>query len=51
MENVGILYGHLYILRSFGMFGLIWYIFPRVGILFQEKSGNPAPPRRSDQQL
>jgi hypothetical protein len=39
----GIFCGHLvhfvviwYILRSF------WYIFPRFGMLYQEKSGNPA---------
>jgi hypothetical protein len=30
-----IFYGHLV------YFGLIWYIFPRFGILYQEKSGNP----------
>jgi hypothetical protein len=23
-------------------FTVIWYIFPRFGILYQEKSGNPA---------
>jgi hypothetical protein len=52
MEDVG----SWYILRTFALFyghstyifyGLlvyfkvIWYIFPRVGILHQEKSGNP----------
>jgi hypothetical protein len=31
-----ILYGHL------AYFAVIWYIFPRFGILCQEKSGNPA---------
>jgi hypothetical protein len=50
MDNAGIFYGHLEILRSFGFilwpFGNvaeIWYIFPRFGILCQEKSGNPDP--------
>jgi hypothetical protein len=48
MENAGIFYGHLeyfpviwYILRPFGNVVVIWYIFPRFGVLFQEKSGNP----------
>jgi hypothetical protein len=43
MEDVGTLYGHLvyftsiwYILRSFGIF------FPVIGMLYQDKSGNPA---------
>jgi hypothetical protein len=31
-----IFYGHLV------YFVVIWYIFPRFGILYQEKSGNPA---------
>jgi K+-transporting ATPase A subunit len=46
MENVSIFYGHLvnftairYVLVYFM---LIWYIFPRFGMLYQEKSGNPA---------
>jgi hypothetical protein len=33
------------ILLPFGIFGnlgTIWYIFPRFGILFQEKAGSPA---------
>jgi hypothetical protein len=30
----GILYGHLIIV-------VIWYIFPRFGIVSREKSGNP----------
>jgi hypothetical protein len=41
-------YGHLeyisdtwYTLWSFGNFGVMKYIFPRFGILCQEKSGNP----------
>jgi hypothetical protein len=25
----------------FGKLIVIWYIFPRLGILYQEKSGNP----------
>jgi hypothetical protein len=32
----GILYGHLV------YFVVIWYAFPRFGMLYQEKSGNPA---------
>jgi hypothetical protein len=31
-----------YILWPFGNVLLIWYIFPRFGILRREKSGNPA---------
>jgi hypothetical protein len=49
MESAGIFYGHLehfmliwYILWAFGNIVVIWYIFPRFGILCQEKSGNPA---------
>jgi hypothetical protein len=45
----GIFYVHLeyyaaiwYILWPFGDVLVIWYIFPRFGILYQEKSGNPA---------
>jgi hypothetical protein len=48
MENVGIFYGHLecnsaiwYMLWPFGKLVIIWYISPRFGILYQEKSGNP----------
>jgi hypothetical protein len=48
MENAGTVYGHLeyftviwYILWPFGNFVVILYIFPRFGILCQEKSGNP----------
>jgi hypothetical protein len=48
MENVGIFYGHLkyitaiwYILWPFDKLVIIWYISPRLGILYQEKSGNP----------
>jgi hypothetical protein len=52
MENVGIFYGHYigigifrpkwYILWSFGNLVVIWLIFPRFGIFYPEKSGNPA---------
>jgi hypothetical protein len=49
MENAGIFYGHFgiftvswYILWPFGNVAVIWYSFPRFGILCQEKSGNPA---------
>jgi hypothetical protein len=48
MEKVGILYGHFkyitaiwYTLLSFKNLVAIWYIFPRFGILRQEKSGKP----------
>jgi hypothetical protein len=47
MENAGIFYGNLeyfteiwWILRPIGNV-VIWYIFPRFGILYQEKAGNP----------
>jgi hypothetical protein len=51
MEDVGILYVPLvkftanrHFLWLFGTFSppLFWYIFTRFGILYQEKSGNPA---------
>jgi hypothetical protein len=56
MENVGIFYVHFVyftalenILWPFGIFCghlvyfvVIWCIFPRFGILYKEKSGNPA---------
>jgi hypothetical protein len=56
MENLGIFYGHLvYFMAIWSIlllleifyahlvhFVVIWYIFPRFGILYQEKSGNPA---------
>jgi hypothetical protein len=35
-----------YILWPFDNLVAIWYIFPRFGISCQEKSGNPAAPRR-----
>jgi hypothetical protein len=48
MEDVGIFYGHsvhftvsCFILWIFGIVMVIWHIFPRFGILYQEKSGNP----------
>jgi hypothetical protein len=48
MENTGIFYGHLkyfmviwYILRSFGKVVVIWFVFLRFGIWWQEKCGNP----------
>jgi hypothetical protein len=48
MENTGLFYGHLeystvirYSLWPFGNGVVIWYIFPRCGILCREKSGNP----------
>jgi hypothetical protein len=47
MENVGVFYCHneyntaIPILWPFGSLMVIWYIFPRFGILHQEKSGNP----------
>jgi hypothetical protein len=48
MEDVGIFNGHLvnfpaiwHILWPFGIFYPDWYIY-RFGMLYQEKSGNPA---------
>jgi hypothetical protein len=51
IENAVLYSGHLqyftpsgYILHTYGHFGdfvVIWYIFPRFGILYQTKSGNP----------
>jgi hypothetical protein len=35
--GLGIFYGHLI------YFVIIWYIFFHFGMLYQEKSGNPAP--------
>jgi hypothetical protein len=50
MENLGIIIGIRSILRPLKIvygnlvyFVAIWYIFPRLGILYQDKSGNPAP--------
>jgi hypothetical protein len=50
MEDVAVFYGHAWsILRSFvrfyghlAQFVVIWYTLSRFGILYQEKSGNPA---------
>jgi hypothetical protein len=49
MEDDGIFYGHLVnfmvFCYSYGhwiQFVVIWYILSRFGILYQEKSGNPA---------
>jgi hypothetical protein len=39
MEDVGIFHGNL--VCFYPIFVGIWYIFPRFGILYQEKSGNP----------
>jgi hypothetical protein len=33
-------YGHLVFLWPFGIPLVIWYIFSRFGMLYQEKSGN-----------
>jgi hypothetical protein len=48
MANVGVFYCHLeyftaiwYFSWPFGNLVVNWYIFPRFGILCQEKSGNP----------
>jgi hypothetical protein len=50
MENLGIFYDHLVYFIAIGniyghlvYFVGLWYIFPRFGILDQEKSGNPGP--------
>jgi hypothetical protein len=44
LQSFGIFYGHLVYLWPFGNVVVICYIFPRFGILRQEKSGNPAHP-------
>jgi hypothetical protein len=48
MENLGIFYNHLVYFTAINIFYghlvyfvVIWYISPRSGILYQEKSGNP----------
>jgi hypothetical protein len=33
---------YIHMLAHLLYFVVIWYIFPRFGILYQEKSGNPA---------
>jgi hypothetical protein len=35
LQSLGLFYGH------FGNVVVLWYIFPRFGILCHEKSGNP----------
>jgi hypothetical protein len=52
MEDVGILYGHLvhfkvfcYILWTLGIVRGNFVYFSLFGILYEEKSGNPAPAR------
>jgi hypothetical protein len=40
-----------YILWEIGYFLVIWYIFPRFGILWHEKSGNPDPDVKIDSAL
>jgi hypothetical protein len=52
MEDVGLFYGHLvhftvfcYILWTFGIGRGNLVYFSRFGILYQEKSGNPATKR------
>jgi hypothetical protein len=49
LEEVGIFCGHLvnvpafwYMLWSFATFVVVWFIFPHFGMLYREKSGNPA---------
>jgi hypothetical protein len=56
MDDDGIFYRHLvqftvfcYILWTFGIVRGLWYIFPRYGILYQEKSGNPGREMESRQ--
>jgi hypothetical protein len=48
MKKVGIFCGQLenittilYTLKPFGNLMAVWYVFPRFGMLNQEKSGNP----------
>jgi hypothetical protein len=50
MENVGKLFAHLVYFTALEIFYghlvyflVIWYIFPRFGMLYQEKSGSLAP--------
>jgi hypothetical protein len=50
MNNLGTFYDHLVFLRPLEIFYdhlvyfmVIRYIFPRFGISYQEKSGNPGP--------
>jgi hypothetical protein len=39
---LGLFYGHSKCYGYLVYFVVIWYIFPRFGMLYQEKSGNPA---------
>jgi hypothetical protein len=48
-ENIGLFCGHLFcfvancsISSPFGIFLVVWDTFPRFGMLYHEKSGNPA---------
>jgi hypothetical protein len=42
MEDIGIFYGHLVHFTVFWyIFVVIWNFFPRFGISYQDKSGNP----------
>jgi hypothetical protein len=45
MDDVGLFYVYLTsiwcMLWPFGIFNIIWYIFSRFGMLYQEISGNP----------
>jgi hypothetical protein len=41
LRPVGIFLAIWYIFDNLVYFVVIWYIFPRLGILHQEKSGNP----------
>jgi hypothetical protein len=46
MDDICVLCGHLvyfmyrHLVHRFGGFMVIWYIFSRFGMLYQEKSGN-----------
>jgi ABC-type polysaccharide/polyol phosphate export permease len=58
MENVGMIYEHMeYLGAIWYTYGplvhlvVIWYIFPIIGILCQEKSGNPARDQPGSVQL
>jgi hypothetical protein len=49
IEDVGLFYGHLVYIKAIRYFYghlvyfmAIWYIFSRFGMLYQERSGNPA---------
>jgi hypothetical protein len=42
MEDVGIFYGHFILFIAIGIFCGNLVYFSRFGMLFQEKSGNPA---------